>query len=225
MLDGVLFDAGGVLVVPDPVAIVPVLRRFDADPRPEDIVRAHYAGMRAQDAEADERDDWDLYKVRLAAAAGVPADRAVEAGAALLDVWSPYIWRHPLPQSIAALHALHRRGVPIGVVSNASGQIAGTLAVQGVCQVGLGAGVPVSVVVDSEVVGVMKPDPAIFTFALDVLGLAPERVGYVGDSVRNDVRGAEAAGLVPFHLDPYDDHPDATHRRLRSLHELLALVG
>ncbi len=223
-LDAVLFDAGGVLVVPDPEAIAPVLRRFGADPRPEDIVRAHYAGMRAQDADATEHDDWDLYKVRLALAAGVPTDRAVDAAGALLAVWSPYVWRHPLPESVAALHHLHGLGVPLGVVSNASGQIEGTLAAQGVCQVGPGAGVPVRIVVDSLVVGVMKPDPAIFGFAIDALRLAPGRVGYVGDSVRNDVRGAEAAGLVPLHLDPYDDHPDATHRRLRSLHDLLALV-
>jgi len=225
LLDAVLFDAGGVLVVPDPAAIGPVLRRFGADPRPEDIVRAHYAGMRAQDAEADDRDDWDLYKIRLAQTAGVAVEHAVEAAAALEGVWSPYVWRHPLPQSIAALHELHQLGIPIGVVSNANGQIAGMLAVQGVCQVGPGAGVPVSVVVDSEEVGVMKPDPAIFKFALDALDVAAGRVGYVGDSVRNDVRGAEAAGLVPPHLDPYDDHPDATHRRLHDLHELLALVG
>ena len=71
----------------------------------------------------------------------------------------------------------------------------------------------------------MKPDPAIFASALEVLGLPPDRVGYVGDSVRNDVRGAEAAGLVPLHLDPHDDHPDAPHRRIRSLHDLLDLVA
>ena len=39
-----------------------------------------------------------------------------------------------------------------------------------------------------------------------------------------DVGGAVAAGLQPFHVDPYDDFPHATHRRIRSLDELLALV-
>jgi putative hydrolase of the HAD superfamily len=223
-LDAVLFDAGGVLVVPDPAAIAPVLRRFGADPTPEAVVRAHYAGMRAQDAEADDRDDWDFYRLRMVRSAGVPDEAAAEAAAALLEVWSPYVWRHPLASSVAALFHLHQHGVPLGVVSNASGQIEGVLASQGVCQVGRGAGVPVTVVVDSDVVGVMKPDPAIFQPALAALGLPAERVGYVGDSVRNDVRGAEAAGLVALHLDPYDDHPDAVHRRLRSLHDLLDLV-
>jgi putative hydrolase of the HAD superfamily len=225
LIDAVLFDAGGVLVLPDPGPIAQILRRFDADPTPEQVMRAHYAGMRAQDAEASERNDWDLYRLRLARAAGVPDDLATEAAVAMLEIWSPYLWRYPLASAISALFHLSERGVPMGVVSNASGQIEGLLANQGVCQVGRGAGVPVSVVVDSEVVGVMKPDPAIFGFALDVLGLPPDRVGYVGDSVHNDVRGAEAAGLVPLHLDPHDDHPDATHRRIRSLHELLDLVG
>ena len=155
----------------------------------------------------------------------MPPDDAVPAAVALHEVWSPYLWRYPLATAVSALFHLQRRGVPLGVVSNASGQIEGVLAAQGVCQVGAGAGVPVQVVVDSEVVGVMKPDPAIFASALEVLGLPPDRVGYVGDSVRNDVRGAEAAGLVPLHLDPHDDHPDAPHRRIRSLHDLLDLVA
>jgi putative hydrolase of the HAD superfamily len=128
--------------------------------------------------------------------------------------------------SVAALWRLHRLGVPIGVVSNASGQIEGTLASQGVCQVGKGAGVPVACVVDSHEVGVAKPDPAIFAPALLALGSPdPARVAYVGDSVVNDVGAATAGGLVPLHLDPYDDHPDAAHPRIRSLHELPALLG
>ncbi len=222
--DAVLFDAGGVLVVPDPIAIAPVCRAFGGDPRVEDVVRAHYAGMRAQDVDATAHDDWDVYKRRVLRMCGVPEERVEPALVALRRVWAPYVWRFPLAESVAALHQLRVRGVPIGVVSNASGQIEGVLAALGVCQVGPGAGVPVRVVVDSEVVGVMKPDPRIFEPALEVLGLAPGRVAYVGDSVRNDVRGAEAAGLVPLHLDPYGDHPDAGHERIASLHDLLAMV-
>ena len=223
-LDAILFDAGGVLVVPDPGAIGPVVRRFRADPTPEQIVRAHYAGMRAQDTEGAGHDDWHVYRVRMVEATGVPSSLAEAAVEALMEVWSPYVWRFPLAVSVSGLHRLRLMGVPLGVVSNASGQIEGVLAAQGVCQVGPGAGVPVTVVVDSEVVGIMKPDPAIFTPAIEALGLAPERIGYVGDSVRNDVRGAEAAGLVPLHLDPYDDHPDAPHERIRTLHDLTAMV-
>ena len=45
-----------------------------------------------------------------------------------------------------------------------------------VCQVGEGACTRVAVIVDSHVVGVEKPDPAIFTHAFDALSLPPETV-------------------------------------------------
>jgi putative hydrolase of the HAD superfamily len=222
--DAFLFDAGGVLVVPDPVAIGMVLEPFGVAASAGSLVRGHYAGMRAQDAHGSIHDDWDRYLRTVLACAGVAPRDLAGALDALLTIWSPHLWRFPLASSVAALRRLHDAGVPLGVVSNASGQIEGTLATQGVCQVGAGAGIPVSVIVDSHVVGVAKPDPAIFGFALEVLGVPAGRVAYVGDSVRNDVAGAAAAGLVPLHLDPFDDHPDAPHERVRSLHDLLAFL-
>ncbi len=59
------------------------------------------------------------------------------------------------------------------------------------------------VIVDSHVVGVEKPDPAIFAFALEPMGLDPARCVYVGDTRFADVAGARAAGMIPLHLDPY----------------------
>jgi putative hydrolase of the HAD superfamily len=50
------------------------------------------------------------------------------------------------------------------------------------------------VVVSGEI-GVGKPDPAIFAHALRMLNAAPEAAVMVGDSLRNDVDGALAAGL------------------------------
>ena len=90
-----------------------------------------------------------------------------------------------------------------------------------------GAGVPVGVIVDSAVVGVAKPDPAIFRIALDALGVpASGAVLYVGDSLRYDVAGALAAGLQPVHFDPYGycPAPDG-HRHVSSLLGLAAEIG
>jgi putative hydrolase of the HAD superfamily len=94
-----------------------------------------------------------------------------------------------------------------------------------VCQVGPGPGVEVRIVVDSHIVGVRKPDAAIFTPALEAVGAAPDRVIYVGDTVKNDVAGARAAGLHPVHLDPYDLYPGAEHDRIRGLAELVEHLG
>lgn len=49
-------------------------------------------------------------------------------------------------------------------------------------------------IIESAVVGVRKPDPAIFALGVDALGLAPENVLVVGDSLRKDILPAESLG-------------------------------
>jgi FMN phosphatase YigB (HAD superfamily) len=111
--------------------------------------------------------------------------------------------------------------MPMGVVSNASGQIEEVLRRGAICQVGEGDGVPVRTVIDSHVVGVAKPDPRIFDPALVHFGeISRHRIAYVGDSVTMDIGGARAAGLFPVLLDPYDDHAGADFERITSLAEL-----
>jgi len=52
-------------------------------------------------------------------------------------------------------------------------------------------------VVVSDEVGLKKPDPRIFHFALDRIGLTPDEVVHVGD-MTDDVAGAQAAGITPI---------------------------
>jgi putative hydrolase of the HAD superfamily len=227
--DALLFDAGGVVIMPDPRAIGDALGRPTEVPEGH---RAHYHALHALESHAlsnghshtVEHLDWNLYRSAYAATLGF--DDATAAVELLSRIWTALIWRCRIEESVAALWKLHQRGVPMGIVSNASGQIEGVLRVEGVCQVGPGAGVPVSIVVDSHVVGVAKPDPAIFEPALAALG-SPDRsrVAYIGDSLINDVAGAAAAGLVPIQLDPYGLYATEPHERIASLHELLALVA
>lgn len=221
--DAVLFDAGGVLVLPDPTVIGPLLAPYGAATDYATLHRAHYAAMRAQDRDGHGLDDWPVYDAAYVRAAGIDEAEIDEAAVLLGRTRSPLLWRYPIAGAADALRGLADAGVLIGVVSNASGQIEQALRRFAVCQVGEGPCVPVACVVDSHTVGVAKPDPAIFDFAFHQLppGIERARVAYVGDSVRNDVRGAQAAGLHALHLDPYDDHADADHERLRSLTDLL----
>jgi putative hydrolase of the HAD superfamily len=221
-LDAYLFDAGGVLVLPDPTVLAPLLAPYGGSPSIDDHVRAHYAAMAAKSAANSPETFWDDYNGAYVASIGVPEHERAVAAVVLERTRSAWLWRWPIASSVTALRRLHERGVPIGVVSNASGQIADVLRRFGVCQVGPGDHTPVRVIVDSHVVGVAKPSPAIFDHALHVFdGVVPERIGYVGDSVTMDVAGARAAGLHPILLDPYDDHPDADFDRVRSLEELV----
>jgi putative hydrolase of the HAD superfamily len=231
-IDAVLFDAGGIFVIPDPHVIAPLLGYYGASTDLRDYRRAHYAGMAAKSRMKSDERDWSAYNAAYVRSVGVPEPDLVEAADVLGVTRNAWIWRHPLDDSVAALQSLHERGVPIGVVSNASGQIEQVLARSKVCQVGDGLGVPVRIVIDSHVVGVAKPDPRIFDFGLAALsGFERHRIAYVGDSVTMDVMGARAAGLFPVLLDPHDDHEGVEYldddgatvefHRVRSLLEIL----
>ncbi len=229
--DALLFDAGGVFVVPDPLTTGMVLEPFGGTTSLGALVRCHYAGMAAIDeataslsAGSIDQISWISYRQAYAREAGVSAKSIDLAAEALLKVFSAFLWRFPLHESVAALWRLHLMGVRIGVVSNASGQIERTLANENVCQVGEGSGVPVLIVTDSHVVGVAKPEPQIFEDAIAAVNVPRERIAYIGDSFVNDVGGARNAGLTPLLLDPFKFHLGKDCERIESLHELVHFV-
>ena len=221
--DAVWLDAGGVLVLPDPSVLGPLLAYYGGDASVDRHRRAHYAAMAVKSTQGAEERDWIEYDRAYVRSVGVAAVDVEEAAQALGHTRSALVWRWVIPEHLAALRGLERAGVPLGVVSNASGQIEAVLRRTGVCQVGPGAGVDVRCVVDSHVVGVAKPDPAIFEHAaVHFPDVDRSRVAYVGDSVTMDVLGARAAGLHPLLVDPYDDHLDGDFDRIRSLADLVA---
>jgi FMN phosphatase YigB (HAD superfamily) len=88
-------------------------------------------------------------------------------------------------------------------------------------------------VVDSQTVGLRKPDPAIFALALDCLGVAPEAAALVGDSYQQDICPAKEAGLTTVWLRndamsaplPPDFSPTAADYQIKALPDLEALVS
>ncbi|GAB6898208.1 HAD family hydrolase [Kineosporia succinea] len=229
--DAILFDAGGVLLLPDPGMTGPLVAPFGGSTDPETLRRAHFAGAHAMDLarEEGEESDWRAYASAFLRAAGVATtDKRIES---FVEGFGNTRWQHPMPEAARTLLALEERNVPIGIVSNAEGQVEGDLARLGICGVDTPGTARVVCVVDSHVVGVRKPDPAIFRHALDALGLdASSRIAYVGDTVFYDVRSATAAGLTPLLHDPYglhaaDPHPSGPHRVLPQLSDLLSYVA
>ena len=78
--------------------------------------------------------------------------------------------------------------------------------------------------IDSGVIGVAKPDPAIFDPVLDGLQADPGEILYVGDTYQSDVLGARAAGLQVVQLDPYGLHHDYDHARVPDVGALAELL-
>ena len=228
-MDALIFDVGGVLLVPDSETVSAALRPLGIRVDAETAERAHFLGIRALDASPDEvlverRAYMDAYTGAL----GVAEPDRSHAITALRPLWNgPNIdlWRQPVRGSGEGLRRLAATGLKLGIVSNADGSIEEQLRRGRICQVGEGLGVPVLAIVDSHVVGVAKPAAEIFRHALDPLGVAPDHALYIGDTVRYDVRGARAAGLQPVHFDPYTLCPYRTdHAHAASFDDIAALV-
>ena len=79
-------------------------------------------------------------------------------------------------------------------------------------------------IVSSADVGYRKPNPMIFTIALERMGLAPSEVMHVGDRPDADGAGAADAGIAPVILDRAETLGDCGFATVRSLFELPALV-
>jgi len=219
-VETVLLDAGGVLIMPAAEAIQAILLAAGARADLRTLDRAHYLGTAATDASPPR--SRKLYLRAFARACGVPNERVEETVAELrVAIEGPH-WTRRLPGVAETLRALSSLPITLGVVSNSVGVAADQLRQAGICQVGPGLGTQVAFVIDSALVGVAKPDPAIFHLALGRLGVGPMRAVHVGDTARIDVDGAVAAGLRALHLDPYGDCPDppGRHEHLRQLSDL-----
>ena len=219
-VDAVLFDAGGVLVEPD---WAPVRRALGVDLDEDRCRFAHYRSV--QELDRSGFVDWRVHDRVIAVEMGVPEHLLDAAVAEIERIYTEHPWR-PIAGAAEGLAAVRAAGYRLAIVSNAHGTMAEMLEEHEICSATGGPGVAVEIVVDSHLVGVEKPDPAIFGIALDALGLPASRCAYVGDTVWFDVRGARAAGLHPIHLDPYDlcdggdDHP-----HVRAVADLVGAAG
>lgn len=97
------------------------------------------------------------------------------------------LWRKPIAPMVKLVEDLRAEGVTIAALSNSEGHLAELLAEIGMAPL-------FHTIIDSERVGVAKPDPKIFAITLEQLGIAtPDVVVHVGDSWAADVEGALAA--------------------------------
>ena len=234
-VDFVLFDAGGVLLLPDADHIRRALNRCGLRADISTVDRAHYVAMAAVDKELGRAQVsqggltsamWEnslrhVYRTAKLRALGLPDDCAPEVETEVFEA----SWGRVAPGAVETLCTIADKDVPIAIVSNANGTVEEELKALNICQVGSGPGTCVVAVVDSTVVGVAKPDPAIFDFALEAAGVPRERAIFIGDSVAIDVEGASRAGLRGLHFDPYDLCDGADHEDIRVLAEVTSLIA
>ena len=101
--DAVLFDVGGVLLLPDPRVLGPVLEFYGGDGSQEACVRAHYAGMAAKSAAGVLEKDWDAYNRAYVRSVGVPEHDFDQALTEFEETRNGWTWRWPIPSSLSAI--------------------------------------------------------------------------------------------------------------------------
>ncbi len=229
-LKAVFFDAGGTLVHVDYDRVRSALRNaVGRAPSREALERAEYEGRAAVEAAmaADPalRDGrrWQVHFFGSLASLGFsPGELQRAAPAIRAEHERANLWTVVQPGTAAALRALHEAGLTVGCISNSDGSVAALLG-----RVGLAD--QLDFVVDSGVVGVEKPDPAIFALALERAGAAAAQAVHVGDVFAIDVVGARRAGIEAVLLDPlarYGDRGCRTARDVPSLcRELVSSLG
>jgi HAD superfamily hydrolase (TIGR01509 family) len=220
ILEAVVFDAGGTLVRIDFEWMSEMLAGLGLAIGTDTLRRAELDGRRAYDRSASVTPDPDepppalgtvgdtqAYLGGTLAAAGVPAG-LLPAALELCQLRHRRmgLWTRPMEGARAAMDALAAAGLRLAVVSNSDGRAEQHLVD---CEVRSG----LEFVIDSHLVGVEKPDPAIFLIALERLGIAAERALYVGDIRSVDEAGSRAAGLHFVLIDPIGDYaPPGTPR-------------
>jgi HAD superfamily hydrolase (TIGR01549 family) len=166
------------------------------------------------------RDEKDAYYVRLAGRVfsrlGIPAsaDALGEHAAALWHILGPDRL-DVFPEVPQVLRDLKAMGVPVAVVSNWQRGL------RHFC-FELGLSDYLDHVLASGDLGLAKPDAAVFHEACRRLGVPPEAVLHVGDTIVGDYEGASGAGLNVVLIDRKGDRTGdwPVDQVIRSLSEL-----
>ena len=217
-------DAGGVLVFPNFERISDTFARHGIRVSPDALRAADPHGRFAVDtanhvAMMNDADRGSMHFRVMFERAGIPADAPV--AKALDELWSYHsahnLWEYVPPDVAPALERLTASGVTLAIGSNANGIIHRVFERAGLRRY-------FSVICDSQVEGVEKPDRRFFEILVARAGGRPETTLHVGDLYHVDVLGARSAGLQSMLLDPHDLYQEYDVSRVKSLDQLVTVV-
>jgi putative hydrolase of the HAD superfamily len=198
----VLFDAGNTLVFLDYPRLARAVGEATGLPltAPALSAQAGPAALALERGDGTDRERASRYLEQLFLLAGVPVAQLELVRDTLLELHrQKHLWGEMQPGTPEGLDRLREAGYRLGVVSNSDGRVEEALAAAGIRD-------RFEVVIDSQLVGMEKPDPRIFALALERLGMASAEALYVGDTYEVDVIGARRAGLEVVLLDPLGRH-------------------
>lgn len=131
------------------------------------------------------------------------------------------------PENVDTLRTLRAAGFRLGLISNAD-----------VMEVAPWQTCPLSGLFDIELfscqVGLVKPEPAIYTRCVQALGMAPRECLFVGDGGSNELIGAQEAGMSTVFVsgvmaslwpDRVEERRATSDHHIHRIPDLLPLLG
>ena len=215
-------DAGGVLVFPNFERISDTFARHGIEVSPDALQSADPYGRFAVDtadrvASTNDADRGSMHFRVMLERAGVPPDAPIQR--VLDELWVYHaehnLWEYVPPYVRPALEQLAATGVSMAIGSNANGIIERVFERAGLRRF-------FTVICDSHVEGVEKPDRRFFEILVARAGARPETTVHVGDLFHVDVVGARSAGLRAILFDPHDLYAGHDVERLARLDELIS---
>lgn len=162
---------------------------------------------------------WENYARRTLESIGAPAEQ--------IEKLSPMLHAHMAenyqPQDVIpedvfpTLSALRQAGFTLGLLTNRSNPADEYLA-------GVGLTEYLDFYISAGQVGVWKPDPEIFYYAMGAARSFPQQTIYIGDNYFADVVGARNAGITPILIDREGVFPDADCPAIDQIGDLLGLL-
>ena len=104
-----------------------------------------------------------------------------------------YVYKKPYDETVEVLEYFYNKGYIMGVISDCPPSLKYSLELIGLSKY-------FTSFTASSIVGVGKPDPKIYQYALDKEGVNAEDCLYVDDTL-NEVDGARNIGMPAFHID------------------------
>ena len=203
-----LFDAGGTLVFPDQSFLIQRAWKHGVELTHDQLFSGYYRLIHRLDCEArngggfpnhswPRRYAYVLFEtLRIDTSVTHAVAQAFEARHRSRNLWAfTFDWVRE------TLSLLATQGYRMSVISNSDGRTAEVFQ-------DLGLAPHFESIFDSKILGIEKPDPAIFEWVLRELNLQPSEALYIGDMYEVDVRGANRAGLGALHLDPLGLYAD-----------------
>jgi putative hydrolase of the HAD superfamily len=164
-----------------------------------------------------EHDDeiWFRFTERIVRGMGGDADSAYDCAVEITRGWEQHENFELYDDVPEALAALREAGLRIGLVSNSA---------RDVREFARHHALDVDAGISSFHHGHSKPHASIFRAVLDLLEVEPAAAAMVGDTIADDIEGAQALGMQAILLDREGLNPEFDPR-IESLGELAPLLG